>query len=55
MDSKDLKTGSLILGLWRERGELVNIQTPHSINYSEHTKQIRDTFCNYFNNEGKVS
>lgn len=55
INRENLKTGSLILGSWRERGELVNIQASHSRNPSERSKEIRDTFCDYFNNEGKIA
>lgn len=52
-DSEDPKTES-IADSSRERDKLTGLVASHSRNASQRSKTIRDTFCDYFSNEGQV-
>lgn len=56
VDSEDLQAGVVTSGTWRD---VVNETTPFQPtnfrNASTSAKVVRDTYCNFFNNEGQVS
>lgn len=56
LDREDIARGEVALGNWRDGiQEMVPIQRVSSNSASVRAKSIRDSFCEYFNNEGKVS
>jgi hypothetical protein len=54
-DTENHETHNIIEGSWRQSGELTTLKNCHSRNPSANAKAVRDSFCHYFNNEGKVS
>lgn len=54
IDREDADNGTVILGHWREVGELMPLQRlPRPANVT--AKEVRETYKNYFNNEGRTS
>jgi len=54
LDYEDIENGNVILGQWRQAGDLVPLQRSTFVAPRD-AKTIRDQFKNYFTNEGKVS
>jgi len=46
--------GRIIEGSWRTQEPLINLQHENNRNSTELVKDIRNTYCQYFNNEGKI-
>lgn len=53
VDCEDMRNGVVIPGQWRDIGELMPLQQiPRPANIT--AKEVRETYKNYFNNEGSV-
>lgn len=57
VDSEDLIAGVVTNGSWRDGvGEIIRLQSNSTFRNATNTaKVVRDTYCNFFNNEGQVS
>lgn len=57
VDSEDLIAGVVTNGSWRDGvGEIIGLQSNSIFRNATNTaKVVRDTYCNFFNNEGQVS
>jgi len=54
MDMEYEEEGRIIEGSWRTQEPLINLQHGNNRNSTELAKDIRNTYCQYFNNEGKI-
>ena len=55
-DREDLESGKIIPRDWRTSGtEMQSVSVSSSNNYIRSAKEVRETFCEYFNTVGKVS
>lgn len=55
VDTEDLASGAIVEGNWRTNGSATGLQTSQTRNATMGAKVVRDTYCNFFNNEGQVS
>jgi hypothetical protein len=55
LDTEDFESGNIIDGTWGTRGHSTSLQTSHSRNSPASGKAVRDSYCDFFNNEGQVS
>jgi len=54
VDTEDFESGN-IDGTWRTSGQSTSLQTSHSRNSPASAKAVRDSYCDFLNNEGQVS
>lgn len=54
MDMVYEEEGRIIEGSWRTQETLINLQHGNNRNSTELAKDIRNIYCQYFNNEGKI-
>jgi len=54
MDIKNEEEGRSIEGSWRTQVPLFDLQHGNNRNSTELAKDKRNTYCQYFNNEGKI-
>lgn len=55
VDFEDIEASKVIDGTWRAKTDLTSLTATYSRNSSSTAKEVRDLYCHYFNNEGKVS
>jgi hypothetical protein len=55
VDTEDFGSGNIIDGTWRTSGHSTSLQTSHSRKSPASAKAVRDSYCDFFNNEGHVS
>jgi hypothetical protein len=55
VDTEDLESGSIIDGTRRTSGQSTSLQTSHSRNSPASAKAVRESYCDFFNNEGRIS
>jgi hypothetical protein len=55
VDTEDFESGNIIDGTRRTSGQSTSLQTSHSRNSPASAKAVRDSYCDFFNNEGQIS
>lgn len=55
IDVEDFESGSIVEGSWRTTARPTSLRTTHARNSPTIAKAIRDSYCDFFNNEGQIS
>lgn len=55
VDVEDIESGNIVEGTWRTTGQSISLCTTHARNSPNIAKSVRDSYCDFFNNEGQVS
>jgi len=54
VDHEYSQSGTVVPGMWRQIGELQNIERYRSSNSSISAKSVRDLFKKYYNSDGSI-
>jgi hypothetical protein len=52
VDTEDCESGNIVEVTWRTSGQSTSLQTSHSRNSPASAKAVRDSYCDFLNNEG---
>lgn len=55
VDVEDFESGIIVEGSWRTTGQSTSLRTTHARNSPTIAKAVRDSYCDFFNNEGQIS
>lgn len=55
IDVEDFESGIIVEGNWRTTGQSTSFSITYARNSPTIAKAIRDSYCDFFNNEGQIS